>query len=248
MNILGHTYVASRVLDRLNKYVVFGSHVNDLVPFVPNSVFSFEEIHESPDKLLRFLQNKYPDKKDIALAMMAHSVKFGVDKFNKEIDSWLIKNNKNLLNIIASKIADCSNVSLDIAGGPRMHNYLWCGIDVYLLTNKYDFVKSLPQLYSKVNIGEMSKLLTECFNKDRKLVAQDINFLFEQISFNDLIDISGLCRMWKKFMAGLPEKDDIDINKAEKVFNYIYEMFKSEWSDILEKIISDASIRMRDYL
>lgn len=37
MNVLGHSYVAYKVLDRLDKWVVAGSWLPDLVPFVPET-------------------------------------------------------------------------------------------------------------------------------------------------------------------------------------------------------------------
>ena len=54
MNVLGHPYVAYRVFGRLDEWIVAGSWLPDLVPFVPDSVFEFEEIHESGERFLKF--------------------------------------------------------------------------------------------------------------------------------------------------------------------------------------------------
>ncbi|HSX39822.1 MAG TPA: hypothetical protein VLI92_04520 [Candidatus Saccharimonadales bacterium] len=248
MNIIGHTYIASKVIGRLNSDVAFGSHVNDLVPFVPNSTFSFQEIHESPELFLEFLKVHYPARKDLAWAMMTHSVKFGADKFNRDIDTWLTSGNEQLIEEIANKIVDCSSVSFKVAKEYRMHNYLWCGIDLYLLKKEPDFIKQLPELHKNLDKSGVAIMLAECFGKDSNLVLNDINYLFDEIDFNNLLSIEGLAVLWKRFMAGLPEKDEIDVEKTISTWNYIYNSFDNRWEDILENVVTQVKVQIDPFL
>lgn len=140
MNILGHNYIAFRVIGHLNELTIAGSEIPDLVPFVPDSVFTFEEIHESGDDLLRFLDATYPEKRDLAISMMCHSVKFGADAFNSDIDTWLIGDDDKLKKSLATKIADCASIPYEVAYHNRLHNYLWGGLDVYLMNLEKGFV------------------------------------------------------------------------------------------------------------
>ncbi len=247
MNIQGHTFVASKVLGRLNKEISLGSHISDMVPFVPNSTFSFAEIHESPDRFLKFLEEKYPQKKDIALAMMTHSVKFGADKFNREIDKWLLGENTALLENIAAKICWCSGVTIETAKGGRMHNYLWCGVDIHILKNYPEFIAQNAKLMAEINIDEASQLLSECFGKDKNKVKGELNYLFSEIKLEYLISIDGYAILWKKFLSGLPEKDNVIPDRAVEVFDFIYKQFEDRWKEIINNVIKDVSTRMRPY-
>lgn len=60
MNVIGHPYIASKVFGRLTEDLVLGSFISDIVPFVPSSVFEFEEIHEGGEKFLELIFPKQP--------------------------------------------------------------------------------------------------------------------------------------------------------------------------------------------
>lgn len=248
MNILGHSYVASKVAGRLNKYLVAGSHLPDLVPFVPNSVFTFAEIHESSDKLLKFLEEEHPDTCDLAIGMMAHSVKFGADKFNQEIGKWLLGDNEKLINELGEKIADCSSVSFEVAKQSRLHNYLWVGVDVYLLKTNLEFVEQLANLHRQLDRKEIANLLSLGFGKDYRAVKRMIDYLLVPIRPELLVSLVGLVKIWKIALAGLPEKDKIDEKKTVKLFWEIYQRFENQWQEILERVVSDVRSRMLPYL
>ncbi|MBM3209295.1 hypothetical protein FJZ40_03325 [Candidatus Shapirobacteria bacterium] len=244
MNFLGHSYAAFKVEGRINPYLVAGSWLPDLVPFVPSPVFTFAEIHESPDKFLRFLDKKYPYARDLAIGMMTHSVKYGADRFNREIEGWLIEDQREKIEL-AKKIVDCSGVSLEVASKARLHNYLWSGIDLYLLNSKPEFVHGLAEFYPKINHEELVRLLAECFAKEGKEVRGMINCLLAPIRPEFFTSLSGLVKIWKVALAGLPEKDEIDEEKTVRLFREIYQLFSNKWGSILEKVIIDVERRMR---
>lgn len=248
MNVLGHPYVASKVTGRLNKYLVIGSHLPDLVPFVPNPIFTFEEIHEGGEKLLRFLDEKYPRARDLAIGMITHSYKFGADKFNREIENWLLDDNKQIRDELALKIVDCSAVTLRVAKKYRMHNYLWSGIDLYLLEHETKFVRDLAEIHGKINRKEIADLLAECFEKEQREVKRMVNYLLKPIKPELFISLDGLTSVWKVALAGLPEKDKVDKEKTKKLFKEIYQRYKNRWQDILEKVITDVKVKVKPFL
>jgi len=238
--------VVFKVTGRINPYLVAGSHLSDLVPFVPDSVFTFEEIHESPEKFLKFLDKKYSHARDLALGMMSHSVKFGADRFNREIEDWLIKSEDEEIKL-ARKIVDCSGVSTEVARKSRLHNYLWSGMDTYLLNTKPKFIKDLANLHREINREELAILLAEGFGKDKKEVKRMIDYLLVPIKPEFLASLEGLVKIWKIALAGLPEKDKVNEEKTVRLFTYICERFENQWEDILEKVVSDVRIRMESF-
>lgn len=236
MNIFGHNYIASRVLGRLNKYTIAGSQLPDIVPFVPNSVFSFEEIHEGGDILLDFLKREFPQKKDLALAMMAHSVKYGADKFNKEVDQWLLGNDQGRKAQIVSKISAYSKVNLEVAAKYRLHNYLWAGLDVYLLDNKKDFVESFFQNVPLVDVREIADILAKCFCKNPKRVLADVQKCLSPVQKLEP-NLDSLVRWWQRTAKDLPEGDRIDIDKTASLLLEIEREFLPEWESVLQRVI-----------
>lgn len=251
MNILGHPFVAYKVIGKMDKYVAAGADINDMVPFVPNSTFTFKEIHESPEIFLKCLDKKHPEKRHLALAMMSHSVKFGADKFNRTIVEWLLGNNKELTNNFALKISDLSKITFKQGRKSRLHNYLWSGADIHILKNHPKFVEETIKAYEGVDLEEISELLAECFSKQKDLVLKDLKYLFSPLEtegYENLKSVNGLVKLWKPIMAGLPEKDNVDEKKCFMLFNEIYKQFQSQWEKIIGKVVKDTKKRMEPYL
>jgi len=248
MNILGHLYVASKTLNSLNPLIIAGSEIPDFVPFIPNSTFSFEEIHESGDKFLSFLKRNHPKEIALALSMMTHSVKFGVDSFNRDIDTWLIGNKEELKREYASKIVDCSGISFDTAIKSRMHNYLWTGIDIYLLKKDKRFIEEIKKFYKDINYSQISKLLATGFRKEESTVYKEVEYFFSSIDLSNLNTIKDYVKIWKAFSSGLPERDNVNISKTENFLEEIYEEFEDKWENILNDVLNYTKKKMSDYI
>ncbi|MFH1566021.1 MAG: hypothetical protein ABIB98_02360, partial [bacterium] len=159
MNIIGHSYVSAKVMGRLTDDLILGSILPDMVPFVPGTTFQFEEIHEGGEKFLKFLDVSCPQRRDLALGMLCHGVKFGADRFSPDIEKRFADKREEL----ARRIAMASGISLEIASRYRFHNFLWWGVDVQLLWNDPDFVENLSRKFSQMDITETANLLARCF-------------------------------------------------------------------------------------
>lgn len=246
MNFLGHAYVAYKTTGRLNQYLLAGSYLPDLVPFVPHSVFGFEEMHEGGEKLLKFLKKNSFYAQDLAIGMISHSSKLGADKFNREIENWLLE--EKTKRKLALKIVGCSEVSFEVAFQWRVHNYLWAGIEIYLLRKNFQFVQKIADLYPEINNKKISLILSNCFQKEPKAVQRMVDYHFGAIDPIGLLSLNGLVKIWRKGMAGLPEKDNIDEIKTRQLFEEIYTSFENQWQGILEKVIDQTKINLENFL
>ena len=208
MNLLGHSYIAVRVFPDGNKnLLIIGSLLPESFPFVENNSLTFEEIHEGGERFWEFLSKNYPEKQDLALGMLTHSVRFGADSFNKKIERYAEPFREELLR----QIVDCSGVSLKIAKA-RLHNFLWMGVDFWILKEFPELVKEVSQAIKSVNIEEISALLAAAFGKEREKVEKVFDFLFKKIySPEDLTSREGLVRIWSRQVGGLPEKDKVEV-------------------------------------
>ncbi len=245
MNYEGHSWVALKTTNRQDSLLIAGSHLPDLVPFVPNSVFTFEQIHESGDLLLDFLRKAHPDKISLALGIISHSVKFGADKFNPEIEK-LLKLDERSAEELAHLISEASVVSYETARGARMHNFLWTGIELYLSKNK-PFVHDLEQLNQGINYQEVTQLLSEFFHLDESLVYQEIESFLRKTA-RAAKDQFELAAQWRDVADGLLEKDNVDINKAAALIVYIYDKFANQWEGLLNQVTAAVKRNMAQFL
>jgi len=234
------------VLNRYNSNIAAGCHLPDLVPFLKGSVLTFDEIHENPELVYKYSLTNNSKGLDLALGLMTHSVKFGADKFNKDIDAWLLGDNEDLKTKIAEKVCKASNVSMEVARGPRMHNYLWCGLDFFILDKYPDFTFEMNKAYKEVNSSEISKTLSEVFNKPYDLIKIDVDKHIGLVVRDDIKDKDSFIRFWKDFISDLPDKDDINIEAASEVIGYIEDLFYKDWDEIIQKVVWSIKDRMKE--
>lgn len=249
MNIIGHNYIAYKLLGKITPNTLLGSHIPDFVPFLSSSVFSFDEIHENHEKLLKFVQKKYPNTIDLPLSMLCHSVKYGADEYNREIDKWLLKGNEKLIDKLSKMISEASGITYETARGPRLHNYLWCGVDLYLMkTNPNDIVGKLTKALEKVGDGEAAKILSDFYKKDTKTVASNIKDHFSYIKPETFQTTKGLTEYWSKFLKPLKEGDNLDVKKGIKLLEYIYKTFENEWESVINRVEKQVRFKMKPYI
>ena len=248
MNILGHNYIAKQVLNKYNSNIAAGCHLPDLVPFLKDSILTFDEIHENPELVYKYSVKNNEVGIDLALGLMTHSVKFGADKFNRDIDVWLLDNNEDLKQSIAEQICQASNINIDIAKGGRMHNYLWCGLDFFIVDNYPDFLPEMNLAYKNIDIDQTSKTLSEVFNKPQDLIRNDIEKHIILVIKSDIKDKQCFLKFWKDFISDLPDKDEIDLEKAMKTISFIEKRFYDRWEEIINKVEIDIKDRMKAFI
>lgn len=244
MNTLGHPYVAYKVFGRMNKFIAAGSFINDLVPFVPDSVFDFQEIHEGGEKLLGYLGQKHPEKKDLALAMLAHGTTYGADKFSKDLE---IKYESYRKELVALIMQATPNLAYDVVSKYRFHNFLWWGIDAHILESEPKFVNDLGVNLNSIEVEEVSELLAECFHKKTRDVVRMLNFLLDSFNSENLASINGLATIWKNVARGLPEKDDVNIQKTSEVFRFCATIVQDDWKTILADVIYEVRTNLSKF-
>lgn len=240
MNILGHTYVAIKAVSGDRQLLVIGALLPESFPFIPNNPFCNEEIHEGGEALLRFLKKNYPQKKDLALGIMAHS---RADNWNREIEEYASGQRAKLLR----EIAGVSRIDLKTAEF-RLHNFLWWGLDIWILKNKSEFRDEVAQVLKRVDVNGVSRLLTECFHKDYGEVQKTLKTLFKEIYRpEDLNSIEGFARIWARQAAGLPERDQVDILKAKNIIQECRDLLGDDVQELLNLVVKEVRGNLRKF-
>jgi len=236
MNAIGHPYVAAKVLGRLTEDLVLGSYLPDIVPFVPKACFEFEEIHEGGKRFLDFLDNCHPERRDLALGMLCHGTEFGADRFSRDIEERFEDKREEY----GKRIAKASSISLETASQARFHNFLWWGVDVQLLRYQRDFVEGLAGKFSQIDTSGAVALLAECFGKKVSDVSRDVSFLSRSYTPERFLSVRGLVEIWAGMAASLSQKDQVDIEETEKIFEDGARLLKDSWEDILEEVVAEV--------
>ncbi|MFH1668104.1 MAG: hypothetical protein ABH884_03745 [Candidatus Komeilibacteria bacterium] len=249
MNLLGHNYIAYKVLGSISPYTLIGSHIPDFVPFLPSSVFKFEEIHENQEDFLNFVRKNYPEANFLPLSMMCHSVKYGADKYNREIDTWLLEGRDDLADEISRMITESSGVSFETARGPRLHNYLWCGADLYLINNNPDgLTDKLVSSLENIDYDYVSEIFAKFYGKDKKLIRQNLLDHFKFITSETFKDVSAFVKFWSKFLSPLREGDNLDTEKGAELLKFIYREFEDDWEKIIGRVEGKVKVNMKPFL
>lgn len=229
MKILGHAYVATQALEGNAQLLIIGSLLPEMVPYIPNDIFEYQELHEGGQKLLTYLDKDYPLKRNLALGLLSHGVKFGADGFSQE----------------SEKLVKPAKIGFQIAQG-RLHNYVGLGIDWLLVQNEPELVGKVQKTLKEINLEEIGHLLAEGFNKDEAKVKSMVETLFRKIYRpEDLESVAGLARIWARQAVGLPEKDRVDIAKAKKIIVTCAHLLEESWRDFMEKVVFRVSNNLR---
>jgi len=248
MKILGHAYVSTRAIEGNKRQLIIGSVLPEMLPYIssgmgnieangvpkyiPNDVFGYKELHEGGERWLKYLNNYHPEKRNLALGLMSHGVKFGADKYAKELVSYVGEEKRRIIKKI--KIADSINFKF---AQVRLHNFLGLGIDWLLIKNKPDLVKKVQKTLVEIDTAEISILLAQGFNKNRTKVKTMVKTLFKKIyRSEDLNSAKGLARIWSRQASGLPEKDKVDIQKTGELIQECAELLEKNWQEYLEEV------------
>lgn len=225
--------------------LILGSLLPESFPFIKKNPFGLEEIHEGGERFLEFLDRRYPKSRDLALGILSHSKKFGADKWSERIEDLAGDSREDFLNGI-TQVSRWSNLMF---AKYRLHNFLWWGLDIWILRKKPDFVNEVKLVLKEVNIDETSKLLTECFGRDYVQVKKAVATLFKKIyQWQDLTTVNGLAHIWQRQAAGLPEKDKVDPLKTAVLFEEIYFSFQNNWEGILERVITGVKKNLGSFV
>mgnify|MGYP001068768034 FL=1 len=233
MNVLGHPLVTTKVCGRMNPDLVLGSYLPDIVPFVPNSVFEFKEIHEGGLEFLHYLEENAPDRIDVALGMLCHSAKYGADKYSRMLEERF----EDYRDCLGERIAEASNISLEVAKKARFHNYLWWGFDVQILRHREDFCGRLVYHISNIQEVEPAYQLAQYFDKDISLAWRDVDYILKPMTADRFWSVQGLAELWRDIASGLPEKDDVDVKKTVKIFEDCADLVEDCWEDVLGDVV-----------
>lgn len=244
MKILGHACIAIRAIDGNRQLLIIGSLLPEMLPYIPNDIFEYNELHEGGKKLLKYLDKNHSEKRDLALGLLSHGVEFGADKFEKESETLVEEKRESILRAIVK----VNSIAPEIAKY-RLHNYVGLGIDWLLVQNEPELVKEVQKTLREIDIDEISHLLAEGLEKDEVRVRAMVETLFKKIyQAEDLASVEGLAQIWARQASGLPEKDKVNIQKASELIQICAKLLEEKWGKYLENIVNSVKLNLKPFV
>ena len=245
MNYIGHPYDAYKVLGRMNPYIAAGAELPDLIPFITSDIYDFDAafqlIHEGGEEVMKV-------NRDLGLAMLTHGITYGADKYNKEIDQWVFGDDKKTKDALAQTIVDCSGISFEGARKWRVHNYMWVGVDMYIMNTYPSFVELLNDTTNQVDAEEIVNILARALKVDAKEITRMTKLFLQKERTNSYSSIENYVKLWKKVLSGLPEKDEVNEEKTMQLFDELYIQNLEIWPIVLDRVITNVKTNIKNFL
>lgn len=239
MKILGHVYVALKSVPNHNEpLLVWGSILPEMMFYIEENPFSYEEIHEGGETVLNFLRKEKPQWEGLALGLIAHSKGKGADRFDEFDKLPLLGYERGKNTAFEKLVGEATNIKNPNIIQARIHNVLDLALDYYILTKYPSNLNELKNAFAQVPISEMAGLLASCFEKDKTTAEKAIYKLKEKINPDDLTSIGGLARMWASFSSALSEKQPVNIPKTQEAIRKAVEKIQGKEEAFLETVVT----------
>lgn len=267
MNILGHCLIAlnmdnaDRTLitrigadnaDDYERDLIIGALLPESCPFIADNPFSFDEIHEGGEVILKFLQEKYPARIGLALGMLSHSVKFGADSFNPVIETLVDGGQCTVSGGSSCKTKDEVLAKIREAVGADektskglLHNFLWAGVDFWIFEKNKELIPLIQRAIMTLSIADTADMLAECFGKNKEKSRRMVETLFKKLyQPEDLFSQEGLVRTWLRQSEELKFERNINFEKTMELIKECQELMKNEWEKLLGEVRKSVNDRM----
>lgn len=243
MKGLGHIFVAQKVLGE-SVLAAQGALLPELVPYLLGDIFEYEELHEGGKTLFDFLKAKDPQNLDLALGLLTHGVTYGADGFNTRYfrggTGYAHQKEAPLIPKIFGVHPGIDEATAKAFG----HNYVNLGMDLLIQRDFPGVVIFAQKAVSEVDVGKISRVLADCFGKERKEVkiVSALRILFEEIyTPENLTDLSGLARSWQSLTWHLSKgvistKLGLAQELIKEAGNLVEDDYQEFFSEIAEEI------------
>lgn len=248
MKVLGHIYVVLEAAGKRNSpLLVWGSILPEMSPYIRSCPFTWEQIHERGEDVVKFLQKNKPELVDLGMGLMAHSVRWGADKFDSFEEIEKLGYKRGVDAEFEKDVAESAGLTdLDVAQR-RVHNLLDLSLEYYIFQHHDWVLEDLKKAFGEVAVPELAKPLAECFGKDPKVAEVAINDLKEVFVPEDLTTVPGLARTWLRYTSGLPD-GLTDLGKTEQVIKRSCQIIAGKEEEFLHSAVEWTRENIKPYL
>jgi len=235
MKLLGHVYVATKAFpEKDEKLLAIGAVLPEIVFYIKNPVFTYEQLHEGGIYLYKCLSQKDKKLADIALGVLTHSKKYGADGFNsldhiKEI-GYKEKDDE--------KISDALGIPIKFAY-QRAHSLYSLAIDYYLYKNYPNLIIQIKEL-KNFDQRILTNALEKCYQVEKNDIFNNLQQLWNLYDLKLVGTFEGIASLWKRLAQNFVEKETMNIERTAELIEEFYKKAKPNIPKFLEKVVKET--------
>lgn len=237
MKFVGHAWVAVNSKPKGNrKLLIIGSILPEIMFYTKKHPFKLGKIHEGGDSVYNYLKKNKPEWSDLGIGMIAHSAKYGADKFNLNENLAILGYKGKDVEILRKKLIKILKVSHDTSK-IRAHNILELAIELKIVKDNPEFIKEFNESISDKKIIEQTKkILTDCFDKSYKEVSVCVDELVNKAKPSYFNNAEGLASFWAELSREFDPKPNI--KELAKLLTILSKDYSGKDEMLLNKCIS----------
>jgi len=248
MKGLGHIFVAQRVLGE-KVLAAQGVLLPEMVPYLAEDVFDWQELHEGGEKLYQYLQKTAPQEIDLALGLLTHGVTFGADGLNTRHwrggTGYAHQKEAPLIPKIFEVHPGIDKATAQAFG----HNFINLGMDLLIQKDFPEVVISAQEAVSQVDVDKLAPLLADCFNKEKQegKIVSALRILFGEIYVSQNLDsLEGLARSWQSLTRYLSQGAiSTNLELAQKLIQEAGELIEDDYQEFFEETVTEVSANLK---
>ncbi len=226
-----HAYIASKASH--NSLLIIGSILPDIAI---TKIIGWKDLHdeEKTEKFKKVITSRNRNYLELLKGIALHNIVDNLTHNNyRNNRGYAYQNNQKLSNLVSSFYGLNAKRSEEIA-----HNYIESAVDILLLKNNSHINGLLRFSIKKIDIEELSDLLSFCFKTDRSKTLKALNLYFDLILKYDLQEKNGWISLWSdlEFFLSLKKTDDM---QRRKLLNKSLSLTNNSYFNFLENIVED---------
>ncbi len=230
-----HAYVASKLHKSEDNLLLIGSILPDIA--IMKIIDWDNGLHgkENTRNFIKFIQEENPNYLFLGKGVYTHCILDDVShlKYHSGV-GYAYQNNEELSELVG----EYYNEDKEMAKR-KAHNYIESGVDILLLKENPEIQGLVEQAFEKVDLDELSVLLSLYFKIDKEKFKQTISQYFNLITKNDLRNKDNWIFFWEDLnkIMGLKK---IEETKIKTLLDKSIDLTKDTYKDFLHYSITEG--------
>lgn len=237
MKFLGHAWVAVNARPQGNrKLLILGSILPEIMYYTKDHPFEFEEIHEGGKKVYQYLTTNKPEWSDLGLGMVAHSARWGADKYNLDENLATLGYEGGKVDELRTRLTSVLRISYE-AAKTRAHSILELAVELSIIRDNPKFISEFNKaIADQKTRGEIKIILADCFQKPQEAVSKSVDELLSKAKSVYFENAEGLANFWAELSKEFdpPPK----IKELAKLLEELSEGYSGKDEEFLRRCIN----------
>jgi len=230
-----HAYVASKLYKSEDSLLLIGSILPDIA--ITKIIDWGNGLHgkENAKTFVKFIQEERPGYLFLGKGVYAHCILDDVShlKYRDGI-GYAYQNNEELSEFVGQYYNEDKEMAKR-----KAHNYIESGVDILLLKEHPEIQGLVEQAMEKIDVNELSALLSSYFKIDNEKFKMAISQYFDIVTKHDLRNKDNWIFFWEDLDKAMGLKNIEDI-KIKTLLDKSIDLTKNTYRDFLHYSIAEG--------